>query len=133
MGTDNLQNAVELFVGRVRSSGSQTAMRFRQGSSWRSITFAEWDRRSREIAAGLCALGLRRGDRVALLVATRPEWMMCDVAIAMAGGVSVPLYPSCTRDQAGYIIRDAEAAFIFVDVVDGDEQLGKIPQVAHVR
>ena len=50
----------------------------------------------------------QRGDRVALMAATSVEWALCDLAITLAGAVSVPIYPSVTAEQAAHILRDSE-------------------------
>ena len=67
-----LKNGVELFLRRVTSSGPQVAMRYKQDGAWKGHTFQDWDRASREIAAGLVALGAAPGDRVCMLANSRP-------------------------------------------------------------
>src|SRR5881628_3058061 len=100
------RTALELFSSRVAQSGPRAALRHKQGGAWISHTFADWDRASREIAAGLRSFGVARGDRVCLLSASRPEWFLADLGILRAGAVTVPLYQSNTADQCEYIIHD---------------------------
>lgn len=59
--------------------------------SVRSLTFAEWHERATQLANGLLALGLSKGDRVALLAYNRVEWMEMYAGLARAGLVAVPL------------------------------------------
>ena len=80
----------------------------------------------RAIAAGLVNLGLAPGERVALLAATRPEWMEVDLAILAAGGITVPIYPSNLAAECGYIVWNSDAAFV---CVENARQLAKIRQV----
>src|SRR5205814_31735 len=82
--------------------------------------------RVRAMAGGLVSLGLEPGDRVALLAATRPEWMEFDLAILAAGGITVPIYPSSLANECGYIIWNSESRII---VLENAKQLGKIQQV----
>jgi long-chain acyl-CoA synthetase len=117
------RHAVELFHRRVARSGSRTALRFKQGATWRSMSWAEWGRAAREIAGGLRALGLGMGDRVCLLAGTRWEWVASDVGILLGGGVTVPIYPSSLPDQVEYIVNDCGAALVVVDDV---AQLAKL-------
>jgi long-chain acyl-CoA synthetase len=64
------------------------------------------------VAAALIArLGVTRGDRVALMAASSLEWAVCDLGIALAGAVSVPIYPSSTPEQAAFILQDSGAAW----------------------
>ncbi len=90
-------------------------MHVRRDGAWKHLTWAEADTTAREIAAGLCALGLAPGDGVAILCQTRLEWVLCDVAIAMAGLVSVPIYPSSTADQCAFILTDSGAKAVFAE------------------
>src|SRR5436309_8430273 len=98
------RTTVDLFAQRVAQTGSKVALRYQDGAEWKALTFSDWDRASREIAGALLALGIARGDRVCVLSATRAEWVMCDLAILMAGAVTVPLYQSNTPEQCEYII-----------------------------
>jgi long-chain acyl-CoA synthetase len=100
---------------RAQEFAARTAFRFRRDDAWNSFTWSQADLAAREIAAGLCSLGLQRGDRVAILCQTRLEWVLCDVAIAMAGLVSVPVYPSNTSEQCSFVITDSGASAVIAE------------------
>ena len=100
---------------RAQEFAERTAFRFRRDDAWNCFTWSQADRAAREIAAGLCSLGLQRGDRVAILCQTRLEWVLCDVAIAMAGLVSVPVYPSNTSEQCAFVIADSGASAVIAE------------------
>ncbi len=87
------------------------------------MTFGEADAAAREIAAGLVATGLVPGDRVCLLAQTRLEWALCDVAILLAGGVTVPIYASNTAEQCEFIIRDAGAKLVIIEDAEQRDKL----------
>lgn len=76
------------------------------------ISTAEFEGRVRRLSLGLRALGLRPGDRVILLSENRPEWVITDLAVLCAGGVTVPLYTSLMPEQIKFMINDSEARFI---------------------
>jgi 1-acyl-sn-glycerol-3-phosphate acyltransferase len=95
---------------------------------WRSddeeelITYAELDRMARAVARGLLERGLERGERVAIMLPTEPEFFHAFFGVILAGGVPVPIYPPFRRAQvedhlrrqAG-ILRNAEASFLITD------------------
>ena len=68
----------------------------------------------RDLSLGLGAIGMARGDRVALLAESRPEWLLADFAILAAGAVTTPIYPTLSAEQVAFILRDSEAAFAIV-------------------
>ncbi len=81
--------------------------------SRRELTFAQWHERASRLANGLLALGLAKGDRVALLAFNCVEWMEIYVALARAGLVAVPINFRLTAPEIGYIAAHCEArAFI---------------------
>jgi long-chain acyl-CoA synthetase len=108
-------NAIDLFNSRVQQSSARTALRWKEGGVWREATWGDWDRASREVAAGLASLGFGLGDRAAVIGNTRPEWLHCDIAILMAGGICVPVYQSNVPHECEYIINDSGARIVFVE------------------
>jgi long-chain acyl-CoA synthetase len=117
------RSAVEMWRRRVAKTPTRSAFRFHDGADWKPMTFAEADVAAREIAAGLVAAGLAPGERVCLLSQTRLEWALCDLAILLAGGVTVPIYASNTPEQCEFILRDAGAKLA---IVEDDAQRDKI-------
>ena len=117
------RSANSIWRSRVLEFADRTAFRFRQADAWQSLTWRQADQAAREIAAGLLALGLETGDRVALLCQTRLEWLLCDVAIAMAGLVSVPIYPSTTAEQCAFVLGDSGTRAV---IAEDDQQIGKL-------
>ena len=80
--------------------------------SRRALTFADWDQRASRLGAGLLALGLSKGDRVAVLAYNCLEWMEIYVALARTGLVAVPVNFRLTADEITYIARHAEASAV---------------------
>jgi long-chain acyl-CoA synthetase len=83
--------------------------------------------RVRDVSLGLTALGLSRGERVALLSESRPEWLVADFAALTAGAISAPVYTTLSAEQIGFILRDSGASFA---VVSTAAQLAKVLSVA---
>ncbi|MGA8112288.1 MAG: AMP-dependent synthetase/ligase [Actinocatenispora sp.] len=82
------------------------------------VTAAEFAAAVTAVGRGLIAAGVRPGDRVALLSATRYEWTVLDYAIWSAGAVSVPMYDTSSLEQVGWILRDSGATWCVVENAD---------------
>jgi long-chain acyl-CoA synthetase len=117
------RSANEAWTRRIGESGDQPAYKYKEGGSWRTVSWREADLAASEVAAGFAALGMRPGDRICILAQTRYEWMLCDVGGLLAGAVPVPIYPSSTADQSAYIVRDCGARLV---VVEDAAQLEKL-------
>lgn len=85
------------------------------GNAWVDVTASEFAGLVTGVAKGLVAMGVRAGDRVMLLSATRFEWTLLDFAIWAAGAVSVPVYDSSSPDQVCWIAEDSGARFAIVE------------------
>jgi len=97
--------------------------------SWQLYTFAEAGKEIRTIAAALDSLNLPKGSNIAILSKNCAHWLMADMAIWMAGHVSVPLYPNLTDHSIRQILEHSNARAIFVGKLDDYEsQRGGIPE-----
>ena len=90
---------------------------------WEPVSWADAGRAIEEVAAGLLALGIEAGDRVALLSRTRLEWMLSDFALASIGAVSVPIYPTSSALECAYVLGNAGATAV---ICENPEQYAKI-------
>ncbi len=78
-------------------------------------TWAELRERVDALAAGLVALGLQRGQTVALLLGNRPEFHLCDLAVVTAGGTPFSIYVQYTPEQIRYLMSDAGARVLICE------------------
>jgi len=133
---DDPPTAVELWKRRLAASPDAVAFRYYDKDVWQGMTFREADAIAREIAAGLVARGVVPGDRICIVSQTRLEWVLCDIAILLAGGIAVPIYASNTAEQCEFIVRDAGAKIVMVeDATQRDKLVGlrnKLFTVAHL-
>ncbi len=83
--------------------------------TWEVITYRDLAERVRQVALGLRALGVGRGDRVAILSENRPEWVILDLATLAAGAVTVPIYPTLPASQVAHILSDSGAKAIIAE------------------
>ena len=79
------------------------------------MTAAEFAERVSEVARGLMAAGIARGDRVGLMAGTRYEWTLLDYAILAAGAVVVPIYETSSAEQVEWILADSGAVGVVVE------------------
>src|SRR3954462_11467485 len=86
----------------------RTALRTLDGSV--DITWGEYNERLRNVAAGLAALGVKKGDTVALMMVNRPEFHIADSAAMPLGATPFSIYNTYTADQIAFLIEDAAPA-----------------------
>lgn len=67
------------------------------------------------LASGLINLGVKKGERVGIMAANRPEWNFADFAIQLCGAVSVPVYPNLSEQDLAFVIKDAGLVAFFTD------------------
>ena len=94
--------------------GKQDALNHKVGSEWVNISGETFVERVRNVALGLAELGIKPGDRIALLSENRPEWSIADLAILSLGAINVPIYTTQAVDQIRYILTDSGARAIFI-------------------
>ncbi len=83
--------------------------------AWVNVTAAEFAAQVTAVAKGLMASGIELGDRVAILSATRYEWVVLDYAIWTAGGCTVAIYETSSADQAQWILEDSATSILVVE------------------
>jgi long-subunit acyl-CoA synthetase (AMP-forming) len=102
----------DLFRETVARYPERTALRTREGAEF---TWREYARRVREVAAGLAALGVTRGDTVALMLANRPEFHIADTAAFHLGAVPFSLYNSSSLEQIEHLLADAAPKVVITE------------------
>ena len=111
---DEPATLVELFERAVRRHNKPDALNYKRDGVWHSISSEELLKRAQAIALGLYSLGVRRGDRVALLSESRPEWTLTDAGCQFAGAIDVPIYPTQAPAQVRYILNDSGARVLLI-------------------
>jgi long-chain acyl-CoA synthetase len=107
-------NLVELFFARAEAGGSAPFLTARGANRWESRSWTEVADEVASMARALQALGLKPGDRVALVSENRPEFCIADLAIMAAGGVSVPTYTTNTVRDHAHILSNSGAVIAIV-------------------
>lgn len=109
LNPDEPTTLVEVFEYVARVYPRADTLNYKRDGRWIAISSDEMLRRARHIAAGLYSLGVRRGDRVAILSESRAEWTLTDAGCMFASAIDVPIYPTLTPPQVRYILKDSGA------------------------
>ena len=125
-GVPNARNLVALFEAQAKVRGAAAAVKHKRDGRWQDVSWTEMARRARDVADGLASLGVKRGDRVAIIGETQLEWILADLGILGAAGITVTIYQSNKPQECQYILDDSGARFIFCDT---EAQVAKIREV----
>ena len=113
-GPTTASSVPALCLAATLKHGKADALNHRVSGEWINTSAAAFAERVRDVALGLAARGIRRGDRVALLSENRPEWSIVDLAILSLGAINVPIYTTQAVDQVRYILTDSGARVLFI-------------------
>ena len=116
----------KLFFEAVETYHKADALQFKRNGRYEPISHDRLLERVRRASLGLLELGIKAGDRIAILSENRPEWAIVDYACLSLGAADVPIYPNLPGDQIAYILRDSGAVAI---CVSGADQAAKIAPV----
>jgi len=108
---------LDMFYQWEQQQPNKTWLRQHDGQQWRDYSWSEVGSIARKLAAGLLAQGLEAGDKVGLYAENSAHWVIADVAIMMAGMVSVPIYTSMPEAKIRYVVDHSEMKLLLV----GDE------------
>lgn len=116
----------ELFRQAVTKHSKPDALNYKSGGEWKKISSAEMISRAEKIALGLYSIGIRKGDRVAILAANSPEWTLTDAGCQIAGFIDVPIYTTLAANSVRYILNDAEVRVLFLQDKEAYERISNI-------
>ena len=119
-------NIYSLFRAQAAKYRGRPVFFTRTDGGWQSQTWAGFEDKVLDVACAMLAKGLTKGASVAILAGNVPEWTIVDIAAIAAGGVGVGIYPTSSRDQCEYILKNSDAEFLVVDTL---AQLEKITDI----
>ncbi len=115
-----------MFLAKLRENPSKTAYMFKKDGQWLRVTYKEAIERATNLAGGMADLGIKKGDKVAIISGNRVEWALTDFAAQTLGAVLVPIYPSLLKEQVQYILNDSESKVVFAE---DEVQIEKVDSV----
>jgi long-chain acyl-CoA synthetase len=114
----------------------RVALREKEFGIWQSFTWKQYCEHVRDFALGLVSLGMKRGDRLAIIGNNRPEWVWGELAAQAVGAASVGIYQDSNLTEVAFVIDHCDATIV---VAEDQEQvdkildmLDKLPKVRHV-
>lgn len=105
---------VELLRAKIDKNGDPS-------SEWHSRTWKETRDEAIGLAKGLMVLGLKKGDRIVVFSESRPRWIIADQAIQACCAVGVPLYPTLTVEELGYMTADSGSKIVIASTQERGE------------
>ena len=112
-------NTVGELIRYIRTKYSHpNALNYYKNDAWHSISTESFLNQVKNLTLALVKLGLKRGDRVGILVPPSPQWTIANIAIIMAGGVSIPLFANISEENYIFEVTQTELKFLFVEGED---------------
>ena len=116
----------KLLLWNAEIRGDRPAMREKYLGIWQPWTWREVSDEVRGVAIGLMQLGVKRGDRVAIIGDNRPRLYWSVYAVQALGGVPVPIYQDAVAEEMYYVLENAEVNFI---IAENQEQVDKVIEI----
>lgn len=130
------QTLVDIYRDAVKTFPDSPLFGTKRGGQWEWMTYLEFGKQTDAVRAGLAELGLKRGDRVAIIANNRPEWAIAAYACFGLGVAFVPMYEAQLPKDWEFIIRDCEAKAVIAATDAIAEKckpyLESIPSLGHV-
>lgn len=120
------QSVPHMLFNTIEKYPNKVALRFKRGGKLKHYTYEQIGDKIRSLTHGMAQLGLKPGDKIAILSNNRPEWTITDFAGLCLRSVVVPIYQTLPPNQIEYILKDSETCAIFVE---NEEQYNKITEI----
>src|SRR6476660_2950047 len=115
IGFESIPQTIPHFcLESFRRNNKPDALAYKLDDVWHKISGPEAIERVKSIALGLSKLGVRAGDRIAIISENRPEWSLVDLAILSLRAVNVPLYTTQAVEQVRFILENSGARMLFI-------------------
>jgi long-chain acyl-CoA synthetase len=126
----------QLLRWRVQQTGERVALREKDFGIWRSLTWNQYYELVRKTALGLYRLGMRKGDKIALVTDNIPEMLVVSIGAQSLGAISAGIYQSSLPHEIADIINYLNVTFVFCDDQEQVDKMleirDKVPQVKKV-
>lgn len=126
MGNPTYRSIPDMLRSNATQFSSRLALKYRKQGVFVTLTYAAYYERALMVARGLGKMGVKQGDRIAILSENRAGWVIADMGILCTGSVTVPIYPTNTPEQIEYMVNHSGARIVFVS---GKFQYSKLLKV----
>jgi long-chain acyl-CoA synthetase len=129
-----IRTVCDIFYHSVDTFRKAEHLKYKKDGIWRVISSEELRTAVEEVSMGLRALGVDKGDKVAILSENRPEWAIADLATLAIGAADAPVYSTLTPAQVLYILNDSESKVVFVSNAVQAAKVAEVrSQARHLR
>ncbi|MBN2343893.1 MAG: long-chain fatty acid--CoA ligase [Deltaproteobacteria bacterium] len=121
------------FLALLERVPHKAALMEREGNTWVSESFKEWDARSRAVAAALIADGIQPQDAISIFSFSRREWLEADMGILFCGAKTATIYQNLAGETVDHILNDSQVKIVFAEgpiqlrAIFGDEKDKPLP------
>lgn len=115
---ENLTRIFDLHYHQQKNYKKVDSLASKVDGKWLKISTDEFIDMGRKMSLAFLKMGLKPGDKIAIISNNRSEWHITDLGITQMGGISVPIYPTITEDDYAYIMNDASIKCCFVSDED---------------
>jgi long-chain acyl-CoA synthetase len=122
----NGRSVPALLLARAAATPTHVALRKRDLGRWKEYSWAEYATRAANVGLALRSLGVKPGDRVAVLCGNRPAWLFADLGTQGIGAVTVGVYPTSPAAEVEYLLAHSGAVVV---VCEDEEQTDKVLEV----
>jgi long-chain acyl-CoA synthetase len=138
-----VQRLFEIAEQRSIKAPNSIMLAAKEGGEWRTYSGREVWNTAQKLAGGLLSLGIanqvlepEQQEKIAIISANRPEWMITDIAVQLTGAVLTPVYPTISPGELVYILKESEVQIVFVanqDIYDRfKDALNETPSIRNV-
>lgn len=124
MSEKRLFDILELYVNKYPEQ--KVALARKEGGKWREYSIQEYIEITNYLSYAFLKLGIKKDDKIAIISGNRPEWNMLDMAIMQLGAISVPVYPTISKEEYGYILNDCG---VKIAIIESSSILRKVEEV----
>ena len=130
MNLDNFNNLIELFFYQTEKQKPESIfLEWLNPNNRKNFTWAETKQNIFKLSKKIKKI-VKEGDRCLLVSENRPEWFISDLAIMLAGGITVPAYTTYTEEDYKYLIEDCEPTLV---IVSNKEMLNKLKKTINEK
>lgn len=123
-----VRNLAEAFFIQAQKFSDKPVFSYKSKGRWVDISYQEAATLIRRLSAALRRLGVKKGDKLAILSENRPEWALSDLATLTLGAIDVPVYATETPDHIAYLLEHSESRMAFVSNKDQLAKLFKVKE-----
>jgi len=131
-----IKTLAQFYYHQLEKNPKKDAFTQKENGAWVSLSTQEFIDKANQLSTGLLALGIKKGDKIAVISNNRTEWHLTDLAVQQLGIINVPLYPNITPNDYKYILNNSGAKMVLIS----DEEIlakildikSEIPSLEHI-